>query len=106
MSAVSLDDLPSAMVAGRRRTVAPAARLTSAISSSSVETTTSAMLRAASAWRIECTTRGVPASGQRFFRGIRCEPPRAGMMAMAGREDMPSERLHGHAVQKICVRGP
>lgn len=53
-----------------------------AMATSSVETTTSETYRDRLAWRMLCTTKGIPKSGKVFLRGILSDPPRAGIMAM------------------------
>ncbi|MDQ0728419.1 hypothetical protein QFZ21_003419 [Microbacterium sp. W4I20] len=55
--------------------------LTAAISSSSVETTTSSIPTAATAARTARSTRGTPPTRCRFLRGTCFDPPRAGMIA-------------------------
>ena len=54
---------------------------TSAISSSSVDTTTRSTCRLRRAWTMVCAMRGIPPTGTRFMRGARFEPPRAGITA-------------------------
>ena len=75
----SVGVVSSASSAGRWSTRAPAARATSVISASSVDTTTSRSCRAATACSTVQASSGLPATSRRFLRGTPLEPPRAGM---------------------------
>src|SRR5262245_3146240 len=72
-----------AIAAGRRTTSAPADLATSAISSSSVDTTTRSSVRASRAVRTQRATSGSPSTRRTFLRGTPFDPPRAGMTPSA-----------------------
>lgn len=66
----------------RITTLTPSFRAIPAISSSSVETTTSILCLEAKAVATEYEISGCPAKDRKFFRGIPFDPPRAGMIAI------------------------
>src|SRR5882724_11757014 len=81
-SASALREVSVASSGGRSHgTDAPQVRATSAISASSVVTSTSTKAPLASAGAIVHAISGLPPSGNRFLRGRRLLPPRAGTMA-------------------------
>ena len=82
-SADSLEAVAPASSAGRATISAPASRAASAIASSSVLTTTRPIRSAASAACTARATSGTPPTRARFLPGRPCEPPRAGMIAVA-----------------------
>ncbi len=82
-SADSLEAVAPASSAGRATISAPASRAASAIASSSVLTTTRPIRSAASAAFTARATSGTPPTRARFLPGSPCEPPRAGMIAVA-----------------------
>lgn len=88
---------------GRRTTSAPYARLTAAISSSSVETTTLSIVEACKAASMVQAIKGLPQNGSTFFLGIPLDPPRAGMMASAPKTDTSLITRYMNSVRLSCV---